>query len=158
MDLEQTAAIGATASRTSTGSNSVTSAESTAISETGAGGALGKTEFLKLLVTQMKSQDPLKPMDSTAMIAELAQFSSLEQMQNLNDQFTGMRRDNGMALSFGLSGEDVSLALNTGETVAGTVEKVIWQDGESMLVIGGLAYPFSSILSLEKTAVVASEE
>jgi flagellar basal-body rod modification protein FlgD len=46
--------------------------------------SLGKEAFLKLLITQLSHQDPLNPMDNEAMVAQLAQFSALEQMQNLN--------------------------------------------------------------------------
>jgi flagellar basal-body rod modification protein FlgD len=49
--------------------------------------ALDKEAFLKLLVTQLRSQDPLSPMEDREFIAQMAQFSSLEQMQNLNDTF-----------------------------------------------------------------------
>ena len=46
---------------------------------------LGKDAFLELLVTQLQNQDPLNPMDDKEFIAQLAQFSSLEQMSNVAD-------------------------------------------------------------------------
>ena len=45
---------------------------------------LGKDDFLKLMITQLKNQDPLSPSDSSQYAAQLAQFSSLEQLQNIN--------------------------------------------------------------------------
>ena len=46
--------------------------------------SLGKDAFMTLLVTQMQNQDPLNPSTDTEFIGQLAQFSSLEQMENLN--------------------------------------------------------------------------
>ncbi|MBH3380581.1 flagellar hook assembly protein FlgD [Pseudomonas asiatica] len=53
-----------------------------------AGSALGKDAFLQLLVTQMKNQNPLDPQENGEFVAQLAQFSSLESMQSLNDSVT----------------------------------------------------------------------
>lgn len=53
---------------------------------TNPGGALGKDEFLKMLVAQLRHQDPLNPMNGDDMAAQLAQFSSLEQLTAISDQ------------------------------------------------------------------------
>jgi flagellar basal-body rod modification protein FlgD len=58
----------------------------------GAGGKMGKDEFLQLLVAQMKHQDPLNPMDGQQMAAQLAQFSSVEQLVSANDQLDAIRQ------------------------------------------------------------------
>ncbi len=56
--------------------------------DTSPGGAMGKDQFLQLLVAQMKNQDPTSPMDGTQMASQLAQFSTVEQLQNANTTLT----------------------------------------------------------------------
>ncbi len=71
-------------------SSSSSSSASNAIT-TAAGGAMGKDQFVQLLVSEMKNQDPLNPMDGKDLAAQLAQFSSVEQLMNINtklDNFT----------------------------------------------------------------------
>lgn len=55
-----------------------------------AGGAMGKDQFVKLLVTEMKNQDPLSPMDGKELAAQLAQFSSVEQLVNVNTKLDNL--------------------------------------------------------------------
>jgi flagellar basal-body rod modification protein FlgD len=66
------------------------SASSTQGAKSEGSSTLGKNEFLELLCTQMANQDPTKPMDSTAFVAELAQFSALEEQENTNTTLTDM--------------------------------------------------------------------
>ncbi len=56
--------------------------------------SLGKDDFLKLLLAQMQNQDPLNPTDNTEFVAQLAQFSSLEQMTQMNSNLESMIENN----------------------------------------------------------------
>jgi flagellar basal-body rod modification protein FlgD len=72
---------------------------------------MGKDDFLKLLITQLQHQDPLKPTDSTEFTAQLAQFSSLEQLNDVNDNLLELQNfqasiNNAQAVS--LIGKDIT--------------------------------------------------
>ena len=73
------------------------------------GGDLGKDEFLKLLIAQLQNQDPMNPMQGDQMASELAQFSSLEQLQDINSTLTDQGSSNGALLG----AIQASAAINT---------------------------------------------
>jgi flagellar basal-body rod modification protein FlgD len=78
------------------------------------GGALGKDQFLKLLIAQLRYQDPMSPMQGDQMATQLAQFSSLEQLQQINANLAGQQTSAGTLLGAVQS----SSAINTiGHTV-----------------------------------------
>ena len=85
------------------------------------GGPLGKDEFLKLLIAQLQNQDPMNPMQGDQMASELAQFSSLEQLQEINTTLTGQQSAAGSLLGAVQAGA----AINTiGHTVIATGNQV----------------------------------
>jgi flagellar basal-body rod modification protein FlgD len=118
----------------------ITGAASTAPSS-----ALDKDAFLQLLVTQVRNQDPLEPSGGTEYVAQLAQFSSLEQMQNLNDNVVGLavlQQSNALfaqlTSSSALIGQTVEWAdADTGELHTGEVSAVKIEDGIPYLQIDG---------------------
>ena len=87
--------------------------------------ALGKDDFMKLLMTQLTNQDPLKPMDSHEFAAQLAQFSAMEQLQNINKGIEGLRSgqgDDSKLQAIGMIGRKISasgreLDLKAGQNV-----------------------------------------
>ena len=103
---------------------------------------LGKDEFLKILVTQLQNQDPMSPMEDTDFIAQLAQFSSLEQMQSLNTSFT-------FGQAYNLIGKNVFSTITNDQGVAedifGKVTGVLSSKGAAYLEIDGKGYiPFTN--------------
>lgn len=86
---------------------------------------LGKDEFLKMLLAQLKHQDPLNPMDGTDFTAQLAQFSSLEQLSNVNNNLEALSAGqmlSNMAQAVSLIGKEIVAMGNTVEVRGAPVE------------------------------------
>lgn len=91
--------------------------------------SMGKDDFLKMLITQLQNQDPLKPMEDTEFIAQMAQFSSLEQMQNMNKSVLTTQ-------ATGMIGKTISWSDNTtGDVQSGVVKAVKIVDGQPKLAM-----------------------
>ena len=105
---------------------------------------LGQADFLKLLVTQMESQDPLNPQSPTDFVAQLAQFSTLTASQNMQTGMSTLQASN-------LIGSTVSLTATDGSAVNGQVSSVQIQSGIPQVVVNGQAYALSTITSIAPT-------
>ncbi len=114
---------------------------------------LDKSAFVTLLVQQLKNQDPLAPSDNQAFIAQLAQFSSLEEMQNLNQNILGLavlQQSNALMAqltqSSALIGKEVRyLDPQTNEEREGVVGSVKIVDGLAVLHIDGQDVPLGNV-------------
>ena len=109
---------------TTTSSTSASSAAAAAssVADATAKSTLGKDDFLKLMIAQLQNQDPLNPMDNQAFVAQLAQFSNLEQLQQVNSGIN--------ALSLGQAGANQQSATNlVGRDVTFKSDQVAWAQG-----------------------------
>ena len=111
--------------------------------------ALDKNDFLKILITQLSHQDPTQPMDDKAFIAQMAQFSSLEQMTNMSDGLAKVAALVAKSQAVALLGNVVEVA-NGDQTVSGVVDAVTSGDLPQLLV-NGQYYDYSQVQKV-KTA------
>jgi flagellar basal-body rod modification protein FlgD len=131
--------------------SSITSSASTAADSADASvrvpqKVLGQKDFLKLIATQMTHQDPMKPMEDTAFIAQMAQFSSLENSQKMLDQFTTLRSSNELSLARSLIGQNVTVYdTEDQKEVTGTVNGVGMEKGTTSLEVGGKSYDLAML-------------
>lgn len=114
------------------------STTTTASTTTTTGNIVSKDDFLLLLVTQMKNQNPLEPMKDSEFLAQLAQFSSLEQLQNLSQQAD-------INQAYALLGKEVG-AISGNEVLTGVVERVWIENGVPYLLIGEYAAKLQEVV------------
>lgn len=113
----------------SVGTNYTTTTSST---KSTASSELGKDEFLQLLVTQLKYQDPLSPMDNTEYVSQLAQFSTLEYMGNMSTGISNMEALNMTGKYVTATTTDSSGSVSE---ISGVVDSVKLKNGSAVLII-----------------------
>lgn len=109
-------------------------------------GELGKDDFLNLLVTQLRYQDPLNPTDDKEFIGQMAQFSALEQMQNLNSSFSATK-------AYGLIGKGITANITDATTkettvVTGDVSSIKVSSGKYYAIVKGQDIPVESVTNV----------
>lgn len=125
--------------------------------------ALGKDDFLKLLTTELRNQDPLSPMDNKDFISQMAQFSSLEQTNNmansmeaLSSGISSLFQHSLLSQGAALIGKQVAGMDSAGDSlIEGTVEAVKWLDGNPQLQ---LKMSDGSIKGMEMNGIVSVSE
>jgi flagellar basal-body rod modification protein FlgD len=114
---------------------------------------LNRDAFLMLLMEQIRNQDPLDPMDNSAMVAQLAQFSALEQMSNLNTSVSTLSATLQQSLSFmsgaSLIGRTVTWFNSEGDAQRGEVNAVTLNDGAVQLRVDGQVVPLNTVSVVE---------
>ena len=116
---------------------------------------LGRDAFLQLLVVQLQHQDPLEPVDNSAMLAQLAQFSALEQSESLNSNFeflAGNIDQLNFISSQGLLGKYVEGLNQDGQISTGTVDSVYLDGSIVVLNVGGDILNMSNVLAIRDQA------
>lgn len=108
------------------------------IKDTSVKGGLGKDAFLKLLVTELRHQDPTKPMEDREFISQMAQFSSLEQMTNLNKEVQSLIQSSRSSEAFSLLGKRIeSFNPVNNIKISGIVNSVQYNKNQLMLMVDG---------------------
>lgn len=110
-------------------------------STSGLGSQLNSSDFLQLLTTEMKNQDPMNPVDNTQSMAQLAQFSALSTTEELNTSFQNFQSNFGVLQSASLIGKTVTVstpdASGNSSTVTGTVASIAVQNGKPYFTMNG---------------------
>jgi flagellar basal-body rod modification protein FlgD len=97
--------------------------------------AVSQQDFLRILVTQLSFQDPLKPIDNQAFIAQIAQFTALEQTRQMNDGINTLLTIQSTTQSIDLIGKTVEVTAQDGTKSVGEVSTLTFVQGAPRLVV-----------------------
>jgi len=104
---------------------------------------LDKNDFLQILITQLTHQDPTQPMEDRDFVAQMAQFSTLEQMMNMGEEISQVTELINRSQAYSLLGKTVTVTAGN-EQVTGKVDQVSGGDLPQLLV-NGKYYDFKSV-------------
>jgi len=136
------------------GSNNSNALSSALSSVTGSSGQfVSENTFLTLLITQLKNQDPMNPQDSSQFVAQLASFSSLEQMTSMNTAMNNVLDNSATSLI----GQNVTLLDSSGNLVQGTVTGIVYFANTPAVQVNGVNYPLSDIQNVGNVVASATQ-
>jgi flagellar basal-body rod modification protein FlgD len=97
--------------------------------------SLGLEDFLKILLTQLNYQDPLKPLDNQQFIAQLAQFTTLEQTRQSNERLDTLLSIQSSSQAIGLLNRTVDIAAADGSVATGQVSALGFRDSQALITV-----------------------
>ncbi len=115
--------------------------------------SLNQDDFLKLLVTQLTNQDPLKPQTDTEFVAQMTQFTNLEQTKQMNADIAKLRIQTTLGQSVGLLGQEVVVQAGDNPAVTGLVTGVEIKGGEAQIKVGTQSYTLGQVVSVSQRAL-----
>lgn len=116
---------------------------------------LGQDDFLKLITVQLTKQDPMKPVDDTSFMAQMAQFTSLEQASGMARDMAAMRADSALQSATAMLGREATLKTPDGE-VTGVVSAVDTSNGTARINIDGTLYTLDQVIRVAPAPVPAA--
>ena len=127
-----------------------------ALTAVGNNQSLGKDQFLQLFTKQVQMQNPMEPMNNTDFLAQLAQFSSLEQMSNLNVNFEKLLGVQQSLQAGALVGKMVNFTdTQSGVSGQGRVTGVQLTADGPVLMLGTRQVPISQVTSIQEVPAAA---
>ncbi|CAN7520458.1 flagellar hook capping FlgD N-terminal domain-containing protein [Paenibacillus qinlingensis] len=112
---------------------------------------LGKDDFLKILITQLQNQDPTQPLQDKEFIAQMAQFTSVEQLTNMASEMKLMRQSLGFVS--GLIGKSISWtgtdASGVTTEMSGVVDSITFKDGNQFATVNGVEVSLDKLKKIE---------
>lgn len=128
---------------------SVPTAQSTkAAEDVGPTNTLGKDAFLKLLVAQLKYQDPMKPTDSQSFMAQTAQFTQVEKLEEIAEQNSQNIRTQGLSTASALIGRTVKYQDESGAVASGIVTGASLNDDGVRLKVSGKDADLTAVIEV----------
>jgi flagellar basal-body rod modification protein FlgD len=113
-------------------------------------GAMGQDAFMQLMLAQMKNQDPMSPSDSGAMMSQLAQFTSVEQLTKVSSGLDTLKQGQDFQASVALIGKTVSFKGADGDEKTAVVKSArTTEDGAQVTVEGGATFAYSAITGVQ---------
>lgn len=109
---------------------------------------LGADTFLKLLIAELRNQDPLNPMENSEMVQQLNQIYQLQANMKLVDAFEALGMTQNVASAMSLLGKTVRGMNESGAAVSGQVERVTFEDGVTKLHIGSEIVPLQNVIEV----------